>query len=55
MFKQNMGWSDRAVRLIIGMALVPVGLIALDGLEGNATYDVSRERIPERPGNVGPR
>ena len=35
MFKQNMGRLDRTLRFIIGVALIPIGLLALGGWQGN--------------------
>lgn len=35
MFRQNMGRLDRTVRFAAGVALVPIGLFALGGLQGN--------------------
>ena len=35
MLRQNMGRLDRTVRLIAGVALMPVGLFALGGWQGN--------------------
>ncbi len=35
MFVHNMGTLDRAVRLIVGVALATVGLFALNGLGGS--------------------
>ena len=37
MFKKNMGRLDRTVRLIAGVALIPIGLLLLDGWQGNLT------------------
>jgi len=34
MFKKNMGRLDRTLRFIVGMALVPIGLVALGGWQG---------------------
>ena len=36
MYKKNMGPLDRAVRFIVGVALVPIGLFVLGGTQGNA-------------------
>ena len=35
MFKENMGWLDRRVRFIVGVALIPIGLFLLGGWQGN--------------------
>ena len=35
MFKKNMGRLDRTLRFIVGVALVPIGLVALGGWQGN--------------------
>jgi hypothetical protein len=35
MFKQNMGQLDRTLRFIVGVALIPIGLFALSGWQGN--------------------
>lgn len=35
MFRQNMGRLDRTVRFIAGVALIPIGLFALGGWQGN--------------------
>jgi hypothetical protein len=35
MFKKNMGWLDRTVRFIAGVALIPTGLFLLGGWQGN--------------------
>ena len=35
MFKKNMGWLDRTVRFIVGVALIPTGLFLLGGWQGN--------------------
>jgi hypothetical protein len=35
MFKKNMGQLDRALRFIAGVALIPIGLFLLGGLQGN--------------------
>ena len=35
MFKKNMGQLDRALRFIVGVALIPIGLFLLGGLQGN--------------------
>jgi hypothetical protein len=37
MFKKNVGRLDRAVRLSVGVALVPIGLFLLGGWQGNST------------------
>ena len=34
MFKKNMGRLDRTLRAIVGVALVPIGLVALGGWQG---------------------
>jgi hypothetical protein len=34
-FKQNMGRLDRTLRFIVGVALIPIGLFALGGWQGN--------------------
>ena len=34
MFKKNMGRLDRTLRFIVGVALVPIGLVALGGWQG---------------------
>ncbi|NIR46822.1 MAG: DUF2892 domain-containing protein, partial [Gemmatimonadetes bacterium] len=36
MIRKNMGRLDRALRLITGVALIPVGLFALGGSHGDA-------------------
>lgn len=35
MIRQNMGRLDRILRFAVGVALLPIGLFALSGLEGN--------------------
>jgi hypothetical protein len=35
MLRRNCGRLDRAVRLMVGTILVPVGLLVLDGLHGD--------------------
>jgi hypothetical protein len=35
MFKRNMGRLDRTLRLVVGSALVPIGLVTLGGWQGN--------------------
>lgn len=35
MFKQNVGRLDRTLRFIVGVALIPIGLLALGGWQGN--------------------
>ncbi len=35
MFNKNMGQIDRTVRVIIGVALIPTGLLLLGGWQGN--------------------
>ncbi len=35
MVKQNMGRLDRTLRFIVGVALIPIGLFALGGWQGN--------------------
>jgi len=35
MFKHNMGRLDRALRFMVAVALVPIGLFALSGWQGN--------------------
>ena len=35
MLRQNMGRLDRTVRFIAGVALIPIGLFALGGWQGN--------------------
>jgi hypothetical protein len=35
MFKKNMGRLDRTLRFILGVTLVPIGLFALGGWQGN--------------------
>jgi hypothetical protein len=37
MQKKNMGPVDRTVRIIAGVALIPIGLVALGGGQGNLT------------------
>ena len=37
MFKKNVGRLDRIVRIIVGVALVPIGLFLLGGWQGNST------------------
>jgi hypothetical protein len=37
MFRQNMGRLDRTLRFIVGLALIPIGLLALSGWQGNLT------------------
>jgi hypothetical protein len=37
MFKKNMGLLDRTVRFIVGVVLIPIGLLLLGGLQGNLT------------------
>jgi hypothetical protein len=37
MFKKNMGPLDRTVRFIVGVALIPIGLLLLGGWQGNLT------------------
>lgn len=36
MITKNMGRLDRTLRLMAGVVLIPVGLLALDGWEGSA-------------------
>ncbi len=36
MFKRNLGRFDRAARLVIGLALIPIGLFLLGGWQGRA-------------------
>jgi uncharacterized membrane protein len=35
MLRKNEGTVDRAIRIVVGAALVPVGLFVLDGLQGS--------------------
>jgi hypothetical protein len=35
MFRRNLGRLDRTVRLIVGVALIPIGLFLLGGWQGN--------------------
>ncbi len=35
MFKRNEGTLDRAIRLAVAAVLLPTGLVALGGLQGN--------------------
>ncbi len=35
MIKKNMGFIDRLMRLIVGIALTPIGLLGFEGLQGN--------------------
>ena len=35
MFKKNMGRLDRTLRFIVAVALIPTGLVALGGWQGN--------------------
>ena len=35
MVKQNIGRLDRTLRFIIGVALIPIGLFAVGGWQGN--------------------
>jgi hypothetical protein len=37
MFKPNMGRLDRTLRFIAGVTLIPIGLLALGGWQGNLT------------------
>jgi len=37
MFKKNVGRLDRIVRIIVGVALVPIGLFLQGGWQGNST------------------
>jgi predicted PurR-regulated permease PerM len=37
MFKKNLGRLDRTVRIIVGVALIPIGLFLLGGRQGNST------------------
>ena len=37
MFKKNVGRLDRTVRIIAGVALIPIGLFLLGGWQGNST------------------
>jgi hypothetical protein len=37
MFKKNVGRLDRTVRLIVGVALILIGLFPLGGWRGNST------------------
>ena len=37
MFKKNMGQIDSTVRFIAGVSLIPIGLLLLDGWQGNLT------------------
>ena len=37
MFKKNVGRVDRTVRIIAGVALIPIGLFLLGGWQGNST------------------
>jgi hypothetical protein len=34
MIRRNMGGADRAVRFVVGVALLPIGLFVLSGLAG---------------------
>jgi len=34
MLQRNMGGVDRTVRFVVGVALLPIGLFALDGVGG---------------------
>ena len=36
MLRKNMGRFDRTMRFIVGVALIPIGLFALRGGQGNA-------------------
>jgi hypothetical protein len=35
MFKKNMGRLDRTLRFIVGVTLIPIGLLVLGGWQGN--------------------
>ncbi len=35
MFTKNMGRLDRTLRVVVGVALIPIGLFALNGWQGN--------------------
>jgi hypothetical protein len=35
MFKRNLGRLDRALRFVVGLALIPIGLFVLGGWQGN--------------------
>ncbi len=35
MLRRNMGLLDRSLRFVVGVALLPVGLVALSGWHGN--------------------
>jgi hypothetical protein len=37
MFKKNIGLLDRTVRFIVGVVLIPIGLLLLGGWQGNLT------------------
>ncbi len=36
MFKKNLGRLDRIVRVVAGLALIPIGLFLLGGWQGNS-------------------
>jgi hypothetical protein len=35
MLRKNEGTVDRAIRIVVGAALAPIGLFVLDGLQGS--------------------
>lgn len=35
MWRHNIGRLDRILRLVVGVALIPIGLLALDGWHGD--------------------
>jgi hypothetical protein len=37
MFKKNIGLLDRTVRFIVGVVLIPIGLLLLGGWQSNLT------------------
>jgi hypothetical protein len=41
MFKRNCGRLDRVMRLVLGVILLPVGLLLLGGLQGNLLGQVA--------------
>jgi hypothetical protein len=55
MFKKNLGRLDRTVRLIVGVALILIGLFVLGGWQGNSTgvYVALFALVPLATGLVG--
>ena len=41
MFKKNLGQLDRTLRLVVEVALIPIGLFLLGGWQGNSLAPIS--------------